>query len=858
MSDTNHRENVSPPCDRRNLPDDAGALLGPCRPLPALVEEGLRALRGLPARTERLRKAERLRERLTAAVLMSWLDDPAISRAHRLLAGALLMATPDALAGRAAPQDSLPRALARFGDPTDVDWLEAALPDARLSSPAALPDPLALLAFLKGLHLGCLSDAQFAGAVLDAGVLHPDVARHRPLRLLGRLLDYLGFHRDIAVIARCRALARDVWPTAATANWARWAWITLPGGPDVFPTAIRALASGELTLMRLHELRFGPLPAPDALRTLFGALDPAIALLAGWLRPELRPLLAALPAMTEGFRWITSANARAAEEAYARPPWWEAWLRDGYPAAAGALAWLQALPLPDLAPWGCSRHAWLERYLLPDYPAICRNLLLAHAAAGRSVVTVRALAADGDLPALRALGCAAPDEETLAVLQRVERDGGRPAQAAARAALDRQASRLGLPGRDELARQQWLAQAWEDGPLFDAPVRVGWEAGLYRLRLSLHRGQVMLEALGPTGVLPRIPAELRRGEAYAEARAARQEARERYRLFRAHLERAMLDGAPMPAGQFRFLLANPLFSHLAERLVWRGAGGDAFLWAAPDRWETLDGDPVEPTEGLTLSLVHPITLSADGRLAAWQQVAAERQLVQPFKQLFREVYARDGESGTRATRFAGRKIDPRRAYALLKAAGYTPGSGVARREWPGGVTAHLCWADGARGRDLFGPHALPAAITGAIWFTRDDAALPLHRVDAIVFSETLRAADLLTTRAAVGDADFTSRETVALRATLLRQLARSFRLTNIAVPEDGRFAVVLGARATYRLNLANGAVLLEPEGRQILLPRADPRWLPAEERDATTDILATAVTLANDGDVMDLTFLAQL
>ncbi|HOF89281.1 MAG TPA: hypothetical protein PLZ36_14435, partial [Armatimonadota bacterium] len=73
-----------------------------------------------------------------------------------------------------------------------------------------------------------------------------------------------------------------------------------------------------------------------------------------------------------------------------------------------------------------------------------------------------------------------------------------------------------------------------------------------------------------------------------------------------------------------------------------------------------------------------------------------------------------------------------------------------------------------------------------------------------------------------------------------------------------RFAVVLGARATYRLNLANGAVLLEPEGRQILLPRADPRWLPAEERDATTDILATAVTLANDGDVMDLTFLAQL
>ncbi|OPZ81190.1 MAG: hypothetical protein BWY76_03109 [bacterium ADurb.Bin429] len=174
------------------------------------------------------------------------------------------------------------------------------------------------------------------------------------------------------------------------------------------------------------------------------------------------------------------------------------------------------------------------------------------------------------------------------------------------------------------------------------------------------------------------------------------------------------------------------------------------------------------------------------------------------------------------------------------------------------MTSHLCWAEGARGRDLFGPHALAEASTGSIWFTRGDEALPLHRVDAIIFSETLRAADLLTTRAAAGDADLTSRETVALRATLLRQLARSFRLTNIAVPEDGRFAVVLGARATYRLNLTNGAVLLEPEGRQIVLPPADPRWLPAEERDATSDILATAVTLANDGELMDLTFLAQL
>lgn len=134
-----------------------------------------------------------------------------------------------------------------------------------------------------------------------------------------------------------------------------------------------------------------------------------------------------------------------------------------------------------------------------------------------------------------------------------------------------------------------LATAWDDGPLFDAPVRVGWEDGLFRLRLELHRGKVAMTALGPGGAMPRIPTELRKSDAYREARAAQKDAQARYRLFRGHLERAMLDGAPMTAGQFRFLLTNPLFSHLAERLVWQVTGGAPFLWAALERWETLDG-----------------------------------------------------------------------------------------------------------------------------------------------------------------------------------------------------------------------------------------------------------------------------
>jgi hypothetical protein len=408
-----------------------------------------------------------------------------------------------------------------------------------------------------------------------------------------------------------------------------------------------------------------------------------------------------------------------------------------------------------------------------------------------------------------------------------------------------------------------LAAAWDQGPLAGERVRVGWQEGLYRLRLSLQAGKVQLDVLGPRGPLPRVPAELRASDAYQQARAAQRETQQQYRLFRRQLEEYMLNGTPFAVGEFRYLLTNPIFAHLAERLLWRTAEGRVFIWTGPERWETLAREQVtlageRERATWTISLVHPIALAQESALVPWQLYAADHRLMQPFKQLFREVYTLAGDEGTRCTRFAGRRLDPQRAYAVLRAAGYAPGNGTARREWPRGITAYLCWAEGAAGRDLFGPHRLPDVTSGAIWFMREGEELPLAQVDPIIFSETLRAADLLTTRAVIGEAELTSRETIALRASLLRQVARAFGQTNIAVPENGQYAMVLGTHAIYRVNLASGTVLLEPEGRQLVVPRPEVVWRPVEDGDATTEIMATVLELAHDELITDLTFLAQV
>ncbi|MHB9110681.1 MAG: DUF4132 domain-containing protein [Armatimonadota bacterium] len=852
------------------------ALLGPCLPLPALYEEVLRAWRGRSVNTERFRRMEALLATIRQAgclpFLAEMITDPEVTTDVRWLAAALWAHTRPEMTlswpADQAPGIDDPRwiaaIMAQLPRP-DLEGSHPALLERLLAKPAvlfnsdALPLPLPLLAFLKGLCDESLSQSLFNAAVITARVLHPGVSAHRPLARLHRLLDYLDLSAQPWVQRAYRQLVAQVWPVAGVENWPAWQWVTVPGGPELFPRAVAAVGRGECTIVRLHELRYAPLPDDEALSTVLAGVDPAIVLLLCWLRPAVQKRLACFQQLITAARWMVMSNSAAAIVAYAAPSWWVEWRREGMPATRRAMTWLQRVPLPpDTGEDG--RYAWLERSLLPDYGAIVANLLLVSAARGERVDELVSMAEEGHLPAVRALALAPkPDERIFRLLRRGMREGGRPLQAAARAALEHLARRQGLPGVDELERQHLLAAAWELGPLAGERVRVGWEEGLYRLRLSLHEGKVRLDVLGPHGSPVRVPPELRASEAYQEARAAQRETQAQYRLFRQHLERYLLEGTPLPVGEFRYLLSNPIFAHLAERLVWRSSEGASFLWAGPDRWETLQGEPVElKGAALTLALVHPVALSRDGTLGAWQSLAADRRLVQPIRQLFREVYVAGEEEGERCRRFAGRLLDPGRGYAVLRAAGFAPGSGTARREWPRGLTAHLCWAQDAAGRDLFGPHRKTEVASGDIWFTQGGEALPLHQVDPVAFSETLRVADLLTTRAAVGDAELTSRETVALRALLLREVARSFRLTNIAVPEDGRYGLVLGARATYRINLTSGTVYLEPEGRQLVVPRGGSSWQPVEDSDATGDIIALVLELAHDEEMTDPAFLAQL
>lgn len=137
------------------------------------------------------------------------------------------------------------------------------------------------------------------------------------------------------------------------------------------------------------------------------------------------------------------------------------------------------------------------------------------------------------------------------------------------------------------------------------------------------------------------------------------------------LEAAMVDGRTWTAEEFGKLFAeHPLVWHLARRLVWRAVDGDStveFRIAEDRSLADADDEAYEFGADAVVSLPHPLRLGVDA-VAAWSEVFADYEIVQPFAQLGRAVYAVTEEeaAGHRLTRFEGFTVPVGRLLGLTK------------------------------------------------------------------------------------------------------------------------------------------------------------------------------------------------
>lgn len=137
----------------------------------------------------------------------------------------------------------------------------------------------------------------------------------------------------------------------------------------------------------------------------------------------------------------------------------------------------------------------------------------------------------------------------------------------------------------------------------------------------------------------------------------------------ARFELAMVTQRRWTAEEFgEYFLEHPLVRHIVRRLVWATFvdGEISGTFRVAEDMSLADVSDAEYTLGdeAVIGIAHPLHLGKD--LAAWSDVFADYEILQPFEQLGRGVYALTDEerASTKLTRFAGLDIPVGRVLGL--------------------------------------------------------------------------------------------------------------------------------------------------------------------------------------------------
>lgn len=371
--------------------------------------------------------------------------------------------------------------------------------------------------------------------------------------------------------------------------------------------------------------------------------------------------------------------------------------------------------------------------------------------------------------------------------------------------------------------------------------------------------------------LATVPPAVRKSSAFVEMQDTVEQLRGQVRRLRRTFETMMVPGDALGATDVDTLLQLPMASALLRSLILVNSKGEVGL-LEPQLRALIDLGHSERGLLAPLQILHVHDLWRLGVLADWQREVARRQVAQPFKQAFRELYApTPSELGavTYSNRFAGRDLDGRVAARLFQSRAWQvegdetqvaafkpldPCGVVAVFAFPG-AEHHLS----ANERILCGPIQFYGQGQYHSWDR--GPALPLDQVPPVAFSEVMRDADLVVSVAGREGQGAASQEAIQRRGEVVAAAGAAMGVDAVTI--DGRSVHVQGHLADYCVDLGDGSVLVEPAGQLTILPAQLPKRWPAfsplvEEDEGTAAVLAKVLMLADDGLITDETILAQI
>ena len=268
--------------------------------------------------------------------------------------------------------------------------------------------------------------------------------------------------------------------------------------------------------------------------------------------------------------------------------------------------------------------------------------------------------------------------------------------------------------------------------------------------------------------------------------------------------------------------------------------------------------------GDTLTIAHPHDLIKYNCWSEYQRHLYKNQIIQPFKQVFREYYPMTEDErfeGSISRRYAGHQVQPAKTVALLKTRGWTADyyEGLQRVYHKENLIARMYAM-----ADWFSPSDIEAPTLETVRFYSRDKNEPLafENVPPVIFSETMRDIDLIVSVAHVGGVDpQASHSTVEMRVAIARELLELLAVTNVSFQTT--HAHITGSMGDYTVHMGSGVVHQTSVGMLSVLPvhsQARGRiFLPfADDDPRTAEVMSKILLFADDKKIKDPAILAQM
>jgi hypothetical protein len=434
---------------------------------------------------------------------------------------------------------------------------------------------------------------------------------------------------------------------------------------------------------------------------------------------------------------------------------------------------------------------------------------------------------------------------------------------AARIGLQNLARTAGYPDANRL---EWAMEAQAVADLKEG-AKVSANYGDVTVTLQIDPfGEPDLVFLKKDKPLKNLPPAAKKDETIAALVERRRTIERQRSRMRESLESAMCRGDLFTGAELASLWEHPVLQPMLRSLVFvsEDTTVNGYLTNNATTLENYDAVTYPIASDNQLRIAHSYDLLKTGAWGKWQRDCFLRERIQPFKQVFRELYVltdQEREDSTLSRRYAGHQVNPKQALALLGKRGWIAGyeEGVRRTFHEAGITATV---------DFMGYTGTATDVEGLtieeIRFTRrgEWKPLPLTEIDPRLFSEAMRDLDLVVSVAHRGGVDpEASASTVEMRASLVREAAKLLRLDNVRFQKS--HVLIDGKLATYSVHLGSAIVHRQPGGFVCIVPVHSQHrgrlFLPfADDDPRTAEVVSKVLLLAKDSEIKDPTILEQI